>query len=82
VKKIMFATITAAALCLPFAGSIFAGSPNHAAPGTPGDANCVGQTTAALAQGLDGETGIGNVAAANNLSVKEVKQLIQDYCAL
>ena len=54
-------------------------------PGTPGDKNCKGQTTAWVAQA--GETGfftangIGNVAKANDAGVKDVKFLIGLYCA-
>ena len=64
-------------------GGAFAASPNQAAPGTPGDANCVGQTMAYLAQGnvSPGVTGIGNVANLYSLSVKEVKAIVVAYCA-
>ena len=65
-------------------GGAFAASPNQATPGTPGTANCVGQTMAYLAQGhesLPGVTGIGNVASTHGLSVQEVKALVEAFCA-
>ena len=53
--------------------------------GTPGDPNCVGQTTAYVAQGNPTgfltARGIGNVAAVNGATVKDVKSLIAQYCA-
>lgn len=64
-------------------GGAFAASPNQALPGTPGTANCVGQTMSYLAQALSGSgiTGIGNLAVAANLSVKEIKAIVEAYCA-
>lgn len=57
------------------------------APGTPGDKNCVGQTMVFLAQasknGLadEGYRGIGGIARGAELSVKEVKAIVDAYCA-
>jgi hypothetical protein len=66
---------------MPF--SVSAASNNHTAPGTPGSANCVGQTNAYLAQAFaqDGYAGLGNVADVFGLSVKEVKAIVSAYCA-
>ena len=63
-------------------GGAFAASPNQAAPGTPGDANCVGQTMAWLAQvGTSvGLQGIGHVAPFFG-GVKELKAIVEAYCA-
>ena len=58
--------------------------PHADAPGTPGDANCVGQSTAFLAQAskeLLGEPGLGNLARASGFSVKEVHAVVQAFCA-
>lgn len=49
-------------------------------PGTPGDKNCVGQTTAYLAQLVPGTPGIGNLAKAADASVKEIKVIVKEYC--
>ena len=62
-------------------GAAYAGSDNHATPGTPGDKNCVGQTMAFLAQSTAaGGPGIGNVASTNGLSVQEVKAIVDSFC--
>ncbi|MCC6418905.1 MAG: hypothetical protein IT429_11775 [Gemmataceae bacterium] len=65
-----------------FSGVALAASDNHAAPGTPGDKNCVGQTTAYLAQvgTTAGIHGIGGIADASGLTVQEVKDIIRAYC--
>lgn len=49
----------------------------------PTDQNCVGQTTAFLAQGGAGTSlGIGNVGKDTGLTVKEIKALVNAYCDL
>jgi hypothetical protein len=58
----------------------FGDSPKHSTPGTPGDANCVGQTMAYLAQ-LDDPNGIGNLARIFNLSVQDVHAIVEQFCA-
>ena len=65
-----------------FGGVALAASPNQATPGTPGDNNCVGQTTAYLAQvGASVDIhGIGGLAKFADLSVKEVKAIVVAYC--
>ena len=51
-------------------------------PGTPGDANCEGQTIAYLAQafGVVDVHGIGGLAAAVGVSVKDIKAIVDGYC--
>lgn len=55
---------------------------DHSAPGVPGAPNCEGQTTAYIAQvgQAVGLPGIGQVAAASDISVKELKAIIRAYC--
>jgi hypothetical protein len=87
---------TALALALSAAGTFgiaiaspataHAASVQQSAPGTPGAANCIGQTTAYVTQGNPNgyvaAQGIGNVAAANpGASVKDVNNLIAAFCA-
>ena len=55
-------------------------------PGTPGTAECRGQTEAYVTQGnpipgVSG-TGIGNVARANALSVTQLNDAIQAFCGI
>lgn len=66
-----------------FSGVALAASDNHTAPGTPGAKNCVGQTNAYLAQvgTAAGIHGIGGIADANNLTVQQVKDIVEAYCA-
>jgi hypothetical protein len=53
---------------------------DHSVPGTPGDKNCVGQTTAYAAQ--FGTGGIkGYAAIFDNGNVQDLKAAIQAYCA-
>jgi len=62
---------------------------DHLTPGTPGAANCKGQTTAYLAQaqknGLLPDAlhamGIGGIARVNDISVKDVKAIVDAFCA-
>ena len=76
------------ATCLSIAGT-FAGvgaAGDHSAPGTPGEKNCVGQTTAWLAQlaktgDSEGFRGFAGAAAGFGVSVQELKQLVQAFCA-
>ena len=83
-RNVLMSAVLAASLLASTAGLAFAGSPNHTAPGTPGEKNCVGQTMAFLAQAgkeaLDAP-GIGNLAAAAGLSVQEVKEIVEAFCA-
>lgn len=82
-KYRFLALIAALALTLGMFGSAVAGSANHTEPGTPGEKNCVGQTMAYLAQvgQPEGIPGIGNLAREADLSVKEVKAIVEEYCA-
>lgn len=61
----------------------------HLTPGTPGEANCKGQTIAFLAQaGKNGLTdpalgkirGIGGLAKAAELSVQEIHAIVEEFC--
>lgn len=65
------------------AGIASAASTNQTMPGTPGTANCVGQTKAYLAQfgTTEGVTGIGNVASTVGLSVQQINAIVDAYCA-
>ena len=77
-------TAVAATLVLGVAGTALADPPTE--PGTPGEANCKGQTIAYLAQ--FGKTdplperfrGLGGIAKAAGLTVKEVHAVVEDYC--
>lgn len=65
-------------------GIAFASTPSHTTPGTPGTPSCVGQSTAYLAEYphyVLGVSGIGNLASAVNLTVPQVKQIVDAYCA-
>jgi hypothetical protein len=82
-RRLILSGIIAGALFASIAGSAFAGSDNHLMPGTPGDANCEGQTIAYVAQGAGGVVdgnGIGGVAKALGISVKDLKALVDSYC--
>lgn len=55
-------------------------------PGTPGDPNCRGQSMAFLAQlgknqGVEGVRGIGGLARAIDLTVPEIRALVDAFCA-
>ena len=82
-KRVLGLAFGAAVALSAFGGTALAASDNHADPGTPGTKNCVGQTNAYLAQvGQSiGINGIGGIAAANGLTVKEVQAIVQAYCA-
>jgi hypothetical protein len=60
-------------------------SAGHDEPGTPGDANCKGQTMAYLNQAagdLDPAVhGIGNLARAAELTTQELHEVVDTYCA-
>lgn len=82
-KTISAGCLAAALVVAAPATAAFAGSSNHTTPGVPGTSKCTGQTLAYLAQGngATGETGLGHVAAAMELSVKEGMALVRAYCA-
>ena len=58
---------------------------DHDTPGTPGTKNCIGQTNAYLAQaGVAAgaaHPGLGNLAKAAELTVKEVQAIVREFCA-
>lgn len=79
---------TVGALALIAVAATTARANDHLTPGTPGTPGCRGQTVAYLAQaaknGLVDEAlhamGIGNLANAAQLSVKEVQAVVDNYC--
>jgi len=81
-RKAILGVALGGALALSSFGMAFAASDNQATPGTPGDKNCVGQTTAWLAQlGSSADVhGIGGLADAFGSSVKDLKAAIKAYC--
>lgn len=62
---------------------------DHTVPGTPGEANCRGQTTAYLAQASkngeenipEGFRGLGGVSRSTGLTVQEIKAIVDAFCA-
>jgi hypothetical protein len=90
-KRAVLTLVAALALGLSVVGGVSAASDKHLEPGTPGTANCQGQTTAYLAQaaknglidpdlGVEPGPGIGNLAKAAELSVKEAKAVAEAFC--
>lgn len=82
-RRIVLSVALSGALLASLVGGASAASPKHAEPGTPGTPNCVGQTTAWIAQ-LGAEVdihGFAGVANALELSVQELKAIIEEYCA-
>ena len=74
-KLIIAGALVAATLASP--AIALAGSDNQLAPGTPGEANCAGQTRAYVTQGnFNDIIGLGNQTA----SMKEVQRLVNLYC--
>ncbi|MHB8643592.1 MAG: hypothetical protein ACYDA3_12000 [Gaiellaceae bacterium] len=76
---VLFGTVCLGALAAP----ALAG--DHTQPGTPGDANCVGQTDAYLAQlgktvGLPDARGLGQLGAYVGYTVPELQAIAQAYC--
>lgn len=82
-RKLIASLAIVGALAATSAGAAFAASDNHVAPGTPGAANCVGQTNAYLAQAgqAEGIHGIGGIAKASGYTTQEVETIVQEYCA-
>lgn len=82
-KRALLTFVAVLTLALSMAGSVSA-TDHSLAPGTPGQANCEGQTRAFLAQASKeqlGEPGLGNLARFNELSVKEVQAIVREFCA-
>ncbi|MGB7963298.1 MAG: hypothetical protein WCF12_10130 [Propionicimonas sp.] len=73
--------VSVAALGIALVGFATPAQAAQTTPGIPGDKNCVGQQTAYLAQ-AGTVNGIGNVAKGMNLTVKEVKALVEAYCTV
>ncbi len=86
-KKLIASGLFCGALLMGSTVGAFAAGPSM--PGTPGDANCQGQTTAFLAQFVKnsgGEPpeevrpGFGNLAKIIGLSNQELRQIVVDFC--
>jgi hypothetical protein len=72
------ALAAAALACCGTAGA------DSSAPGTPGAANCFGQTRAFLNNLYQTEldvTGLGNIARFNNMTVPNAQDNVRSYCA-
>jgi len=85
-RKFIASCLIGGALVLGSVGGAFA-APPAPMPGTPGEANCKGQTTAYLAQLAknneffpDEFRGLGGVSRASGLSVQQLQDLAA-YCA-
>ncbi len=84
-KKILGVSIATATLVVCAATAALAA--DHSTPGTPGAANCHGQTAAYVAQaaknGLIDEAyhGIGGVGRASGMSAADWQAIIDQYCA-
>ena len=66
---------------LSLIGGVSATSDNQATPGTRGEANCNGQSTAFLAQGGESDAqGLGNVGRERGLTVKQINGFIDVFC--
>ena len=66
---------------MAFAGALAGGSAMAKVdePGTPGEANCEGQTTAWFASNFGG---IGKLAKESGISVQEAHEIIAEFCAV
>ena len=79
--------ITAASLIAFAAVAGSAAGRDRSRPGTPGTANCKGQTVAFVAQAAkngyldDAYRGIGGVGRATGLSNQQIHAIIDAYCA-
>ena len=84
ISRLAATAVVTASLGL-FASTAQAGSDKHSVPGTPGAANCHGQTFAYLAQldlGLPGEhPGIGGILDVTGLTREELNDIVDAYCA-
>lgn len=82
-RKVVIAFAAAAVLTLASAASVLAASPNHINGGTPGAANCHGQSTAGAAQkyGGNGFHGIGGNTRLNGGTVQDTQAAIDAFCA-
>lgn len=82
-KRLLITAVVALALMLSVGGSAMAA--DHSVPGTPGTANCQGQTTAYLAQAaknglIVSAPGLGNLADTTGLSVQQIHDIVAAYC--
>ncbi len=85
-RKFLISAAAAAVLAVGSVTAVLAASPNHVDPGTPGDANCHGQSVAYAAQlaanlGIPDANGVGGIAGALGVSVQEIQAELDAYCA-
>ncbi len=80
-RKLLYLTGLIAVTALVAAGAASAGDDNGVI-GTPGQPNCIGQTTSALADTGDdlGTPGLAGIAQLAGLTVQQVTANISDYC--
>ncbi len=83
IKRFMVSALVAGSLLGSAVGVGAAGD----MPGTPGEANCTGQSTAFLAQLSknneffpEGFRGIGGVGRVTGLSTQEIKAIVDRFC--
>ena len=85
-RYILSAVVAGSLLASTVAGAFAAQPASDRVIGTPGDANCLGQTMAFFAQyvkGMDGilpNPGIGNWAKFDGESNQELKARVEAYC--
>lgn len=80
-RKLMVAVVAAAIFVLASFSAALAAPPS--APGTPGTPNCHGQTVAFLTHAFEsaGVVGLGNIAVSTNLTVQQIQDIVDQYCA-
>ena len=80
IKRFVQATLVAGVLGIGLVGSASAAQPE---PGVPGTKKCKGQQVAFLAQiaRAAGAPGIGNIARAGGLSVPQLHETVDEFCA-
>jgi hypothetical protein len=85
-KHIVSAVLAGSLFASTVAGAFAAQPASDRVPGTPGDANCLGQTMAWAAEYVKGtggiNPGIGNWADFAGLSNQELKANVEAYCNL
>ncbi len=85
-KRFMVSALVAGSL---LGSAVGVGAAGGDMPGTPGEANCNGQTTAFIAQlskngdGFfpEGFRGIGGVGRATGLSTQEIQAIVNAFCS-
>jgi hypothetical protein len=83
-KKTIATLCGVAVIAFIGASGASAGDPHGSAPPVPGSPGCHGQTVAYLNAAFSDEgvaTGLGNIAVAAGLTVQQVQQVVDTYCA-